>query len=154
MKGICIKQGASTNLKEGEQYFLFEHGPDHYYASRFNHKGAHFGAFERKLFDVFIERAVSKWPPEPPCIKVSLDNSKVYKAEMIWRDEAYKNKPLGIYYIRPVKTHCWFYFDSQMKKPGGCYPLHWFDGFQEHDPEMQQEIVELPKNEWEQMRLF
>ena len=36
----------------------------------------------------------------------------------------------------------------------GCIPLHWFNGIQEHNPEMQREIVELPTNEWEQMRLF
>lgn len=154
MEGVCIDQGASTNLKEGERYFLFEHGSNHFYASRFNHKGSHFGAFERKLFDVLIEQAASDWPSEPPVIKVSLDNSKVYKANMRWRKEAYKEKPLGTYYIRPKNEHCWFYMDSQMKRPGGCFPLHWFDGFQEHDPEIQQEIVELSKDKWEQMRLF
>lgn len=156
MQGICIDDSPSSNLKMGETYFLFPHGSNHVYASRFNRKGSHFGAYEKRLFEVIQEPIKQDWPLEPqgPKAMPELDRSKVYKAELIWRKKEYEGKKLGTYYIKPRKTNCWFYIDLKLEIAGGCFPIHWFDNFREHDPNVVVEIKELPKEDWEQMRLF
>lgn len=67
MRGICIETGATTVLQEGANYFLFDHGPNNFYVSRFDNVNAHCGSYERKFFKLiedktqrFIAR-VAKW---------------------------------------------------------------------------------------------
>lgn len=52
MQGICIKDGASSNLVAGQQYYLFEHSKTHYYASKFDTLRSFFGLYRKSLFDV------------------------------------------------------------------------------------------------------
>ncbi|MGE7115015.1 hypothetical protein [Lysinibacillus sp. NPDC047702] len=51
-KGICVDAGACTNLKAGEEYFLFPHGGLAYNVSRFPHPGAHFGTYQKSRFEL------------------------------------------------------------------------------------------------------
>jgi hypothetical protein len=67
LRGVCIDIGATTTLTENKEYFLFEHGPNNYYVSRFDNVNAHFGSYGRKQFKVieepnqrFVAR-VAKW---------------------------------------------------------------------------------------------
>ncbi|MGE7113924.1 hypothetical protein [Lysinibacillus sp. NPDC047702] len=56
-KGKCVDAGVCTNLKVGEEYFLFPHGGLAYNVSRFLHPGAHFGTYQKSRFEL-IEAAV------------------------------------------------------------------------------------------------
>jgi hypothetical protein len=96
-----------------------------------------------------------------------LDSSKVYKAKIVWRRPGYKQVKLGVYYLQPLKTHAYFFHDKQLKRFGGCFPLHWFADFREVNLEENEtnEVVfetealecetkeEIPEN-FEQMSIF
>lgn len=156
--GVCIDSGLSVNLKKGERYYLFTYGREHFYASRFQNKGAHFGVYEKKYFEI-VRPALEQdnWSQEPPKSMIELNQvnqAKIYKAELVWRQREYTDKQLGIYYIIPKNTHCFFYSDPQLNKLCGCFPLHWFANFKEHDPNAETIIQELSKSEWEQLSLF
>ena len=62
--GKCINKGNSVNLEEGVLYYLFEHGPNHYYVSRFKNKGASMGAYQRIYFEI-VEDELPKPPIRP-----------------------------------------------------------------------------------------
>ncbi|WP_420768741.1 hypothetical protein ACNR9V_03165 [Parageobacillus thermoglucosidasius] len=129
LQGICVDTAATTVLEKGKTYFLFSNGSDHYYVSRFPKAGSHFGCFRKSLFQIVQE---DEWPPEPPADNVPvLDSSKIYEAKLIWTTRGYQAKLGGTYYLRPSGTHAYFYHDKQLKRLGGCFPLHWFDGFRE-----------------------
>ena len=51
-KGKCVDAGACTNLKVGEDYYLFPHGGLAYNVSRFPHSGAHFGTYQKSRFEL------------------------------------------------------------------------------------------------------
>lgn len=51
-KGKCVDAGVCTNLKVGEEYFLFPHGGLAYNVSRFPHPGAHFGTYQKSRFEL------------------------------------------------------------------------------------------------------
>ncbi|MGE7114689.1 hypothetical protein [Lysinibacillus sp. NPDC047702] len=51
-KGKCVNAGVCTNLKVGEEYFLFPHGGLAYNVSRFHHPGAHFGTYQKSRFEL------------------------------------------------------------------------------------------------------
>lgn len=61
-RGVCIDVDHSDLLKEKVEYFLFPAKPSHYYVSRFNRKGAHFGCYPAERFQI-TEKEV--WTPEP-----------------------------------------------------------------------------------------
>jgi hypothetical protein len=129
LQGICVDTGATTVLEKGKKYFLFSNGPGHYYVSRFPGANSHQGCFHKSLFKLVQE---DEWPPEPSADNVPvLDSSKVYKARLVWRRSGYKQVKLGTYYLRPLQTHAYFYYDKQLKRFGGCFPLHWFKDFRE-----------------------
>jgi hypothetical protein len=129
LQGICVDTGATTVLEKGKKYFLFSNGPNHYYVSKFPRESSHCGCFHKALFELVQE---DEWPPEPSADTVPvLDSSKIYEARLIWRRAGYKQVKLGTYYLQPLKTHAHFYYDKQLKKFGGCFPLHWFEGFKE-----------------------
>jgi len=52
LRGKCIDAGACTNLKVGEEYYLFPHGGLAYNVSRFPHSGSHFGTYQKSRFDL------------------------------------------------------------------------------------------------------
>jgi hypothetical protein len=132
LQGICVDTSATTVLEKGKTYFLFSNGKDHYYVSRFPKAGSHFGCFRKSLFQIQEE----EWPPEPPADNVpALDSSKIYEAKLIWRTRGYRDTKLGTYYLRPNGTHAYFWHDRKLKRPGGCFPLHWFADFREMDEE-------------------
>jgi hypothetical protein len=51
LQGVCIDVGETTTLRENQEYFLFDHGPNNYYVSRFDNVNAHFGSYEKKHFE-------------------------------------------------------------------------------------------------------
>ncbi|MCY8420268.1 hypothetical protein [Bacillus inaquosorum] len=156
-KGKCLSSDI-TPLDKGREYFLFPLGDSHYYVSKFDSVNAHCGAYEKKHFQV-IDEGLGE---EPPAGNYEyLDSSKIYSAELIWMKPAYALlKPLGTYYVRPKAprmTHCYYFYDRELTKYGGIYPLHWFINFQEVDETTIGEIEkkkELPVDEWQQMSLF
>lgn len=52
LQGKCVDAGACTNLKVGEEYYLFSHGGLAYNVSRFPHPGAHFGTYQKSRFEL------------------------------------------------------------------------------------------------------
>lgn len=52
IRGKCIDAGACTNLKVGEEYYLFPHGGLAYNVSRFPHSGSHFGTYQKSRFEL------------------------------------------------------------------------------------------------------
>lgn len=69
MKGICNSVGSSLGLEEGKVYYLFPHGNNNYYVSKFDRVTAHTGSFRRELFDLIeegkpIEQSEAKEQPE------------------------------------------------------------------------------------------
>lgn len=157
MQGRCIQETNSSNLKKDEKYYIFPHGQSAYFVSRFPTEGSHFGAYQKHYFKVLEDQ--DTWPPEPnPSNLPTLHEGKVYKAELIWRKEAYANSvPLGTYFITTTNgcykcsTDCNFYFDAALKRLKGRFPLHWFNGIQVYDENV---VIELPQCEWQQMDLF
>ncbi|KXO02465.1 hypothetical protein R1C46_18320 [Bacillus tropicus] len=125
-KGVCIAVDQSDLLKEKVEYFLFPAKPNHYYVSRFNRKGAHFGCYQAERFQI-TEKEV--WTPEPEPNLPELNTSLFYRAQLIWRKKGYKDKPLKDYIVQPRGKHCYFWHDRERKKFCGCFPLHWFTDF-------------------------
>jgi hypothetical protein len=133
LQGVCIDTGSATILEKGKKYFLFPNGVDHYYVSNFSRASAHKGCFHKSLFELVQE---DDWPPEPAADNVPvLDSSKVYAVKLIWRKRGYQQIKLGTYYLQPSGTHAYFYYDKELKRLGGCFPLHWFEDFREVNEE-------------------
>jgi hypothetical protein len=165
LQGVCVDTGETTVLEKGKKYFLFPSGSNSYYVSKFPNANAHTGCFRKSLFQIVQEE---EWPPEPPADNVpALDSSKVYKARLIWRKRGYEQIQLGTYYLQPSGTHAYFYYDKELKRLGGCFPLHWFAEFREVDADEDEinEVVletEAPEREtkeekhemFEQMSIF
>lgn len=158
LKGVYLKiDDAETGLVPGKVYYLFPNGPNYYYASKFPTEGSHMGIFQAGRFRVIEEE---EWPPEPALVIPELDKGKVYKARLIWRTEGYKSTRLKDYYIKQNQTHCYFYSDPELKKCGGCFPLHWFSDFEEvNDRKECKSVIEKIESEpkiekFEQLSLF
>lgn len=64
MRGICIDTGSTTVLREGDEYYLFEHGPNNYYVSKFDNVGAHCGSYQRKHFKLVDDEQPQEHPGE------------------------------------------------------------------------------------------
>lgn len=120
LEGICIDTENTVVLTEGERYYLFPNGSEHYYVSKFPNKGAHTGCFQAKHFKLIS--------------KTELDREKVYIAYM-YRKEGYPGLELIEYYIKPKRTHCNIYYDKALTQFKGCFPLEWFTNFEEVEPE-------------------
>ncbi|PAD67311.1 hypothetical protein CHH83_19690 [Bacillus sp. 7586-K] len=121
LQGICIDTENTVVLTEGEQYYLFPNGTEHYYVSKFPNEGAHTGCFQAKYFKVIEKEDVAM---------SELDREKVYFAHM-YRKEGYPGLELIEYYIKPKKTHCNIYCDKALTQFKGCFPLDWFTDFEE-----------------------
>ncbi|EEL69453.1 hypothetical protein [Bacillus mycoides] len=143
MKGMCIDVDHSALLGINEEYFLFPAKPNHYYVSKFDRKESHFGCYPTERFKVVESEVLT---PEPQINMPNLDESKFYKAQLIWRTKGYKDKPLKDYIINPTGTHCFFWHDPERKKLCGCFPIHWFANFEELAEELE-EVKETPKQE-------
>jgi hypothetical protein len=52
MQGICINTGSTTVLREGQKYFLFDHGPNNFYVSKFDNVNAHMGSYRKTHFEL------------------------------------------------------------------------------------------------------
>jgi hypothetical protein len=130
LQGVCVDPGQTEVLEKGKTYYLFLNGNEHYYVSVFPSQNAHKGCFQTKYFQV-IER--DSYPQEPAARPIHLDPNKVYKADLIWAKPGYRPFTSKEYYIKPRTTHGYFYHDINLTKPGGCFPLHWFDNFIEID---------------------
>ncbi|MCM3651308.1 hypothetical protein [Metabacillus litoralis] len=130
IQGICIDTQNTMVLSEGESYYLFPNGPDHYYVSRFPNEDAHTGCFQAKHFQLIEEEDVTM-----PYI----DREKVYFAHM-YRKEGYPSLELKEYFIKPKKTHCSLYEDRALTEFKGCFPLDWFTDFEEIVLEMEDNV--------------
>lgn len=121
-------------LTEGERYFLFPNGPDHYYVSRLPNENAHTGCFEAKHFQLVDENEL---------IMPEIDHEKVYLAHM-YKKERYPGLELKEYFIKHQKTHCNTYHDRELTQFKGCFPLEWFTDFEEieHETAKKDPIVE------------
>jgi hypothetical protein len=140
LQGICIDQGQTTVLEKGKRYFLFPNGSRHFYVSKFPNRDAHKGCFQTCYFQI-IEK--QEWPQEPKMISISLDPEKIYKANLIWRKPGYRSTELKTYYVQPKMTHGYFYHDSNLKRCGGCFPLHWYSDFVEVEQESELDIIDF-----------
>ncbi|WP_240377208.1 hypothetical protein [Bacillus piscicola] len=154
MKAVCMDENAGAMLVKGQTYFVFWNGPDHLYVSHFNRKSAHCGCYKKELFQLVEkeEHTTIRNYPE-------LDSEKVYKAKLVYRDDGYKSRQLKEYFLCPIKTHAYFYQDESLKQFCGCFPLHWFEEFEEIDPRFTQKEIKTQSEEeivqeTEQLTLF
>lgn len=132
-QGIYKGAGNSEVLQEGKKYYLFPNGERHYYVSPFPNQGAHTGCYQASYFELVEEEA---FYPE-------LDREKHYSAELIYRKPGYSGAPLKRYYLQPRKTHAYFWEDPHLTQLRGCFPLEWFDRFEEFEVvPVKEEIVE------------
>ncbi|MGF2617751.1 hypothetical protein FZC84_11985 [Rossellomorea vietnamensis] len=177
MRGICVDPEGTLVLDSKKVYYLFPNGDKAFYVSKFNSEKSHFGCFQAERFEVIEENITEvslenseEWPAEPEELEgIRLDPSKVYSARLVWRQLGYKSTELQMYYIRPKKTHADFYGKYEggvLKDFGGCFPLHWFSEFAEHEllstenvTETEEIVHETVKNEMfrqksEQLSLF
>ncbi|WP_025727734.1 hypothetical protein [Heyndrickxia ginsengihumi] len=120
MQGVCIDPGPTTTLQEGETYFLFDHGQNNYYVSRFDNINAHFGSYQRSYFKV---------------INKSNDNEKTQETK-IQRFVAVVNRPRNGYrvgdkfLIGPSKYEPYFnvfLYDYPERGPIGSYIQNFFE---------------------------
>mgnify|MGYP005829165833 CR=1 FL=1 len=117
LQGICIRADSADVLLQGESYYLFPNGPNHFYVSNFPNHGAHKGCYHAERFHVKHN-------------EIELHKYKLYSAELIYTELGYGTKRFQRYFIRPSKTHCYFYKDAEQKKLMGCYPKGWFTNFE------------------------
>ncbi len=148
LQGVCVETGQTTTLVEGKQYYLFPKGMKHYLVSKFPSENAHMGCFRSGYFQV-IEKEL--WPEEPMVKDISLDSERLYKARLIWRREGYKGAELKEYFLRPKKTHAYFYHNERLEHFCGCFPLHWFSDFEELEVEPITQEIELEFTESDQL---
>lgn len=134
LKGRCINAADTTTLQNEQEYFLFPAGQNHYYVSMFNNTNAHFGCYQAERFQVVEEE---EWPQEPPVEFPQLKQCSFYKAKLIWRQRGHRNKELKAYFVKPGKTHCYFWHDQERTEFCGCFPVHWFTNF---EPITEQEV--------------
>ena len=138
MQGICIKDGASSNLVAGQQYYLFEHSKMHYYAGLFPHFGSFFGIYRKTLFEIVETTEELPMTIPVPAKHADLKENALYSATMI-SDYGEKLRPIrrkgDRFYlkVRPGLTHAIYYADPQMEQLRGCTPLDNFDSFAPHD---------------------
>ncbi|MBG9548409.1 MULTISPECIES: hypothetical protein [Cytobacillus] len=140
LQGICLDDSQSAVLAKGRIYYLFPNGSNHYYVSKFPNPKAHTGCFQAEMFAIYEGEL---WPEEPGVRVIELDPEKVYKASLIWRRQGYQSTELKEYYIEPKDRHAYFFHDRELKRCGGCYPLHWFTGFVEVTEETEQISEEI-----------
>lgn len=136
IRGVYKGSANSIVLQPGQKYYLFPHGNTHYYVSRFPNEGAHTGCFSKELFDVIEDE-------EEKEEEALLDEEKCYTADLVRkRSGSYPTVVFKTYYIKPHKTHAYFWHDPEMKKFGGCFPLEWYDNFAEFEPIVTEETIE------------
>ncbi|MDF2790460.1 MAG: hypothetical protein K0S80_3561 [Neobacillus sp.] len=128
LQGICIDPGYTAALQKGTSYYLFPNGTKHFYVSKFPNRNAHKGCFQTKYFQIIEKEA---WPEEPKVSFPALDAEKIYKANLIWRNPGYTTTLHRQYFLKPSKTHTFFFRDYECKDLAGCFPLHWFSDFEE-----------------------
>jgi hypothetical protein len=156
LQGVCV----DPQLFPEEVFYLFPNGSEHFYASRFPNKNAHIGCFQVNKFQVIQEE---QWPPEPTETTVQLEIGRVYKAELIWRNKYYQTQKLQSYYLKRMSrgNNITFFKDKELKDLCGCFPVHWFEGFQLIEESRQEESVEFNcdsdievATQFEQLQLF
>lgn len=64
MRGICIDPGPTLTLLKDKKYFLFEHGPNNFYVSKFDNVGAHCGSYEKRFFKLVDEQLIVPIKPQ------------------------------------------------------------------------------------------
>jgi len=155
LRGICIDKGDAAGLVEETKYYLFPNGESHFYVSKFPNSEAHQGCFRADLFKIIND---NEDPEEPEEKQITLDPTKIYRAKLIWRSPGYRsNNELKEYFIRPLKKHGYYYKDPNLKQFKGCFPLHWFEKFEEVDIQsidtVEREKKEMDQKEKEIMQL-
>lgn len=123
MRGICIDDTNSANLKKGEIYYLFPHGELAYYASRFDSEKSHFGAFQKNRFQIIDEKSQFK---KGDCLKAYL-----------WKEDKFLAK--GHYYLKIASNdgeYAYVYDDPRFKVCLGGRFIKNFKDFEKHDPDM------------------
>ncbi|ABO67398.1 hypothetical protein GTNG_2046 [Geobacillus thermodenitrificans NG80-2] len=94
--------------------------------------------------DEILPRVTQTCSLVPPSSIPVLDNSKGYNTKLVWRKRGYKHVALGMDDLQPKKTHAYFYYDKELKRLGGCFPLHWFTEFREVDADEKGRIYNDP----------
>lgn len=153
LQGVCVKADSSELLKSGERYFLFPNGPEHYYVSSFPNQDAHRGCYHAERFEIVTNQELHK--------------EKLYKAQLVYREQGYKGVELGEYFLKVKGTHANFYKDSELSRLRGCFPLGWFSNFEEvplndspeevvsiEEVELEEIYAEPEPTEYEQLSLF
>jgi hypothetical protein len=131
LQGIYKGEGNSEILVEGQKYYLFPNGEKNCYVSRFPNQHAHTGSYQLSYFDIVEEQ---HYP--------DLDREKHYTAELTYVTPGkYPGIVFKQYYIRPRKTHALFWEDPQLNQFRGCFPLNWFEEFEEFEPVAVEEVV-------------
>lgn len=161
MKGLCVDPGGTTTLKEGIEYFIFPNGSNHFYVSKFDNPKAHFGCYQKELFQEKTEEEAPELPQEPPMVKVDLKMDEVYKAFFVWvRKPGHWHLVGKSYFVKQHKTQSTqvnVYDDPECKIGRGTFQTYYFIDFELI--EMKNEEIEfipdvLLEEDWEQMSLF
>lgn len=160
MKGLCVDPGGTTTLTQGKEYFLFQNGPTHFYVCKFDNPKAHFGCYQKDLFQVIAEEAPQR-PPEPPRIKIDLTMGAVYRAFLVWvRMPGHRELEGKHYYVRQHKTQSTqvnIYDDPECTIGRGTFQKYYFIDYElveSKNEEAEFEPDALPEEDWEQMSLF
>ncbi|WP_339148376.1 hypothetical protein [Sutcliffiella sp. BMC8] len=130
LQGICVKADSAEVLSKGENYYLFPNGPEHYYVSKYPNQGAHKGCYHAERFKLKHN-------------EIELHKDRLYSAELIYTYPGYSTKLFQRYFIRPSKTHCYFYKDAEQQKLMGCYPKEWFKDFEEIESVVESEQADV-----------
>lgn len=159
MIGRCVEATNTTNLVVGETYYLFPHGGSAYYVSRFPRKGSHIGAYQKHYFELVdeTENDTSEMVNET----IEFEHGKVYKARLSNApNEHYENG--GTYYLTSTsgpycnQADCYIYKDRMFRVFCGRFSISRFSDIEEIEMIVKKEVevVELPRDQWEQIDLF
>ncbi|ADC52155.1 MULTISPECIES: hypothetical protein [Alkalihalophilus] len=158
MKAICTDSEGSLQLIEGKEYFIFPHGDDHVYVSKFDNKSSHFGAYRKELFKVTDRKDTTA--SYPTSEELGLKKGVIYKVRKVPGVKALSLTE-EIHYAKCRKTHALVYRDRDCTRLCGQYPLVWLSDYEElYDNEPEPVIEETPevlietKKEWIQTTLF
>lgn len=126
MQGICINTGSTTVLREGQKYYLFDHGPN-YYVSNFDNVNAHMGSYRKDHFKLLQQEPEKE--PEQPTIRLKRFVAKVAKHRNGYR--------IGDLFIISEKGPNGYYHvylkDMPAKGPVGSYITNFFEIITDYD---------------------
>lgn len=125
MRGICIDDTNSQNLKKGNIYFLFSCDNNSYYVSNFERVSSHFGAFSKGRFEILNDKLL------PPFKEGTFLKAYLYNSEF--------GHPNGSYYLEVIGKngdYAYYYDDPRLKVAMRGRHLRDFKDFEIHNPEL------------------